>query len=179
MAPPRLSWTAMEASRMTPGYSAAVGAAWLESGGVKVIANIRGGGEFGPSWHQAALRDKRHRAYEDFEAVGHDLVRRGITSPARLACIGGSNGGLLVGNMLTREGAALFGAVVCQVPLLDMWRYHRLLAGASWMAEYGDPDKPEDWAYLRSISPYHRLNDVCLAAGSTWRCPKVLFTTST
>ena len=164
---------------MTPGYSAGVGAAWLEQGGAKVIANIRGGGEFGPMWHQAALREKRHKAYEDFEAVARDLIRRGVTSPERLACIGGSNGGLLVGNMLTREGAQLFGAVVCQVPLLDMQRYHKLLAGASWMAEYGDPDEPEDWAFLRSYSPYHRIHDVCLQNGSTWRCPKVLFTTST
>eukprot|EP00927_Polykrikos_kofoidii_P025266 TRINITY_DN22734_c0_g1_i1.p1 TRINITY_DN22734_c0_g1~~TRINITY_DN22734_c0_g1_i1.p1 ORF type:complete len:846 (-),score=122.50 TRINITY_DN22734_c0_g1_i1:79-2517(-) len=164
---------------MTPGYSAGVGAAWLERGGVKVIANIRGGGEFGPAWHQAALRDQRHKAFEDFEAVARDLISRRITSPERLACIGGSNGGLLVGNMLTREGARLFGAVVCQVPLLDMWKYHKLLAGASWMAEYGDPDKPEDWAFLRSFSPYHRLHDVCVQPDSRWMCPQVLFTTST
>jgi len=164
---------------MTPGYAAGVGAAWLEGGGAKAIANIRGGGEFGPAWHQAALQERRHKAYEDFEAVAHDLVRRGVTSPAKLACIGGSNGGLLVGNMLTREGARLFGSVVCQVPLLDMRRYHKLLAGASWMAEYGDPEKPEEWAFIRSFSPYHRLRDVCLKEGSTWKCPQVLFTTST
>lgn len=164
---------------MTPGYSAGVGAGWLERGGAKVIANIRGGGEFGPAWHQAALQSKRHKAYEDFEAVAHHLVQRGVTSHERLACIGGSNGGLLVGNMLTREGAALFGAVVCQVPLLDMRKYHTLLAGASWMAEYGDPDKPEEWAFIQHFSPYHRLHDVCLREGSEWRCPKVLFTTST
>lgn len=164
---------------MTPGYSAGVGAAWLERGGAKVIANIRGGGEFGPAWHQAALKEKRHKAYEDFEAVARHLVARGVTSPGRLACIGGSNGGLLVGNMLTREGARLFGAVVCQVPLLDMQRYHKLLAGASWMAEYGDPDIPEEWAFIRTFSPYHRLHDECLRDGSDWICPKVLFTTST
>lgn len=164
---------------MTPHYSAGVGAAWLERGGAKVIANIRGGGEFGPAWHQAALRDKRHKAYEDFEAVARDLIERGVTSPRRLACIGGSNGGLLVGNMLTREGATLFGAVVCQVPLLDMWRYHKLLAGASWMAEYGDPDSPDDWGFIRGFSPYHRLRDSCLQEGSAWRCPEALFTTST
>eukprot|EP00929_Paragymnodinium_shiwhaense_P083127 TRINITY_DN44165_c0_g3_i3.p1 TRINITY_DN44165_c0_g3~~TRINITY_DN44165_c0_g3_i3.p1 ORF type:complete len:844 (+),score=196.60 TRINITY_DN44165_c0_g3_i3:46-2577(+) len=164
---------------LTPGYSAGVGAGWLERGGAKVIANIRGGGEFGPSWHQSALREKRHKAYEDFEAVAKDLINRGVTSPGRLACIGGSNGGLLVGNMLTREGAKLFGAVVCQVPLLDMWKYHKLLAGASWMAEYGDPDKPEDWEFLRRHSPYHRLHEVCLQPGSDWTCPQVLFTTST
>jgi len=164
---------------MTPGYSAAVGAAWLEKGGIKVIANIRGGGEFGPSWHQAALKEKRHKAYEDFEAVGKDLIARGFTSPSRLACIGGSNGGLLTGNMLTREGATLFGAIVCQVPLLDMQRYHKLLAGASWMAEFGDPEKEEEWAFLRRHSPYQRLQDVCLAEGSKWSCPEILFTTST
>ncbi|CAE8718112.1 unnamed protein product [Polarella glacialis] len=164
---------------MTPGYSAGVGAAWLERGGIKVIANIRGGGEFGPSWHQAALQGKRHKAFEDFEAVARDLCRRQVTSPEHLACIGGSNGGLLVGNMLTREGAALFGAVVCQVPLLDMKRYHKLLAGASWMAEYGDPDQPEEWDFIRGFSPYHRVQDVCLQPGSGWKCPQVLFTTST
>jgi len=162
-----------------PGYSGGVGAAWLERGGAKVIANIRGGGEFGPEWHKAALRDKRHKAYEDFEAVACDLVERKITSPDRLACIGGSNGGLLIGNMLTREGARLFGAAVCQVPLLDMWKYHKLLAGASWVAEYGDPDVPEDWQYMRSFSPYHRLQDICLQPGHAWHCPPVLFTTST
>jgi len=164
---------------LTPGYSAGVGAGWLERGGTKVIANIRGGGEFGPAWHQAALQGKRNKAFEDFEAVARDLVTRGITKPERLACIGGSNGGLLVGNMLTREGAKLFGAVVCQVPLLDMWKYHKLLAGASWMAEYGNPEEPDEWAALRNYSPYHRLQEKCLQDGSDWQCPKVLFTTST
>eukprot|EP00933_Yihiella_yeosuensis_P034155 TRINITY_DN27688_c0_g1_i1.p1 TRINITY_DN27688_c0_g1~~TRINITY_DN27688_c0_g1_i1.p1 ORF type:complete len:409 (-),score=78.96 TRINITY_DN27688_c0_g1_i1:123-1349(-) len=164
---------------MTPGYSAGVGAGWLEKGGAKVIANIRGGGEFGPAWHQAALKEKRHKAYEDFEAVAKDLIRRKVTSPERLACIGGSNGGLLVGNMLTRQGADLFGAVVCQVPLLDMWKYHQLLAGASWMAEYGDPSKPEEWAFIRTFSPYHRIHEACLQEGLGWKCPEVLFTTST
>eukprot|EP00931_Biecheleriopsis_adriatica_P093679 TRINITY_DN6740_c0_g1_i2.p1 TRINITY_DN6740_c0_g1~~TRINITY_DN6740_c0_g1_i2.p1 ORF type:complete len:783 (-),score=153.16 TRINITY_DN6740_c0_g1_i2:13-2286(-) len=164
---------------MTPGYSAGVGAAWLERGGAKVIANIRGGGEFGPAWHQAALKERRHKAYEDFEAVAQDLIQRRVTSPERLACIGGSNGGLLVGNMLTRQGAKLFGAVVCQVPLLDMWKYHKLLAGASWMAEYGDPGQPDEWAYIRSFSPYHRISEVCLEGSSEWRCPEALFTTST
>jgi len=164
---------------MTPGYSAGVGAGWLERGGIKVIANIRGGGEYGPEWHQAALKEKRYKCYEDLEGVAKDLIAKGFTSPEHLACIGGSNGGLLTGNMLTREGAALFGAIVCQVPLLDMWRYHKLLAGASWMAEYGDPDKPEEWAFLKNHSPYQRLQDVCLAPGSTWKCPEILFTTST
>lgn len=164
---------------MTPSYSAAVGASWLEKGGIKVIGCIRGGGEFGPTWHQAALKEKRYKAFEDYEAVARDLIERGFTSPRHLACIGGSNGGLLVGNMLTRQGAALFGSIVCQVPLLDMFRYHKLLAGASWMAEYGDPEKPEEWEFLQNHSPYQRLQDVCLKEGSTWECPEVLFTTST
>ena len=143
---------------LTPAYSGGLGAAWLARGGVKAIANIRGGGEYGPRWHQAALREKRHKAYEDFEAVARDLVSRGVTAPERLGCIGGSNGGLLTGNMLTREGRALFGAIVCQVPLLDMRRYHKLLAGASWMEEYGNPDEPGVWeGHLASISPYERL----------------------
>jgi len=172
---------------LTPAYSGGLGAAWLARGGVKAIANIRGGGEYGPRWHQAALREKRHKAYEDFEAVARDLVSRGVTSPQRLGCIGGSNGGLLTGNMITREGCALFGAVVCQVPLLDMRRYHKLLAGASWMEEYGNPDEPGVWeSHLASISPYARLRGApCLGtdgegAGASWAgCPRVLFTTST
>ena len=129
-----------------PGYSGGVGAGWLERGGVKAVANIRGGGEYGPRWHQAALKAKRHKAYEDLEAVARDLIARGITSTPKLACIGGSNGGLLVGNMITRPtaSAALFGVAVCQVPLLDMKVYSKLLAGASWMAEYGDPDDPDE-----------------------------------
>ncbi len=154
-----------------PGYRAAVGAAWLEKGYVYVLANIRGGGEFGPGWHQAALKDKRQRAYDDFIAIGEDLVARGVTSPRHLGIHGGSNGGLLVGVMLTQR-PDLFGAVLCEVPLLDMRRYHRLLAGASWMAEYGNPDVPEEWAYLRSYSPYHNV-----VAGKTY--PRVLLTTST
>ena len=229
---------------LTPYYSGAVGVGWLERGGVKAIANIRGGGEYarvphassqapaaarggasaphgrpplstppphafsstepppppppsprlhryGPRWHQAALREKRHKAYEDFEAVGRDLVRRGVCSPETLGCIGGSNGGLLIGNMLTREGRRLFGAAVCQVPLLDMKRYHTLLAGASWMEEYGDPDAAGVWeGHLRSISPLHRLRGPCFdgtangrgegEGASPWAgCPTVLFTTST
>ena len=142
---------------LTPAYSGGLGAAWLARGGVKAIANIRGGGEYGPRWHQAALREKRHKAYEDFEAVARDLVSRGVTAPERLGCIGGSNGGLLTGNMLTREGRALFGAIVCQVPLLDMRRYHKLLAGASWMEEYGNPDEATEWASLQKYSPYHNV----------------------
>ena len=154
-----------------PYYPATLGAGWLERGGVYVVANIRGGGEFGPRWHKAALRENRPRAYEDFIAVAEDLVRRKVTSPRRLGILGGSNGGLLVGNaMLLRPD--LFGAVVCAVPLLDMRRYSHLLAGASWMGEYGDPDKPEEWEFIRTFSPYHLVRDGV-------RYPPVLFTTST
>ena len=175
---------------LTPSYSGALGVGWLERGGVKAIANIRGGGEYGPRWHQAALREKRHKAYEDFEAVARDLIERGVCVPEKLGCIGGSNGGLLIGNMLTRQGRSLFGAAVCQVPLLDMKRYHKLLAGASWMEEYGNPDEPGVWeGHLRSISPYQRLRGPCfegsadgkgVGEASSWAgCPRVLFTTST
>jgi prolyl oligopeptidase len=137
---------------LTPAYSGTVGKGWLEKGGVYVVANIRGGGEYGPRWHQAALKQNRHKAYEDFAAVAKELVAHGITSPAHLGIMGGSNGGLLVGNMLTQY-PELFGAVVVQVPLLDMKRYSHMLAGASWMAEYGDPDTA-DWDYIRTFSPY-------------------------
>lgn len=162
-----------EVSR-TPAYSGAIGRAWLERrteasagsegdpthtrGGVYVVANIRGGGEYGPSWHRAALQEKRHRAFEDFAAVARDLVSRGVTSRERLGCVGGSNGGLLVGNMLTRY-PELFGAVSCGVPLLDMRRYTKLSAGHSWIAEYGDPDVAEEWEFIRTFSPYHLLRD--------------------
>ncbi len=156
---------------MTPGYQPKVGAAWLEAGGVYVVANIRGSGEFGPKWHQAALKRNRHKAYEDFIAVAEDLIRRKITSPAHLGTMGGSNGGLLMGNMLTRR-PDLFGAVVCQVPLLDMRRFNKLLAGASWMAEYGNPDVSEEWEFIRTFSPYHNLT-------AKTKYPRTLFTTST
>ncbi|MDB6095436.1 MAG: prolyl oligopeptidase family protein [Verrucomicrobia bacterium] len=155
----------------TPSYTAGVGAAWLERGGVYVLANIRGGGEFGPKWHGAALKANRQRAYDDFIAIAEDLAARKVTSPAHLGIMGGSNGGLLMGVMLT-ERPDLFGAVVCQVPLLDMRRYHKLLAGNSWMGEYGDPDKPEEWAYISKYSPYQNM-----VAGKKY--PRVLFTTST
>lgn len=156
---------------LTPGYQASVGRAWLADGGVYVVANIRGGGEYGPRWHQAALKANRNKAYEDFAAVAEDLIARKVTQPKRLGIQGGSNGGLLMGNM-TVMYPQLFGAVVCQVPLLDMKRYHLLLAGASWMAEYGDPDKPEEWEFLRKYSPYQNVaRDVDY--------PPVLFTTST
>lgn len=153
-----------------PGYLSLVGKAWLEKGGVFALANIRGGGEYGPRWHQAALKEERPRAYQDFAAVAQDLVATGVTTVPQLACRGGSNGGLLTGNMLTQY-PELFGAVVIQVPLLDMKRYAQLLAGASWRAEYGDPDT-EDWEFIKTFSPYHLL---------TWDAdlPPVLITTST
>lgn len=156
---------------LTPGYSGGLGRSWLSRGGVYVVANIRGGGEYGPRWHQEALRENRHRAFEDFAAVARDLVARGVTSPAHLGIQGGSNGGLLTGNMLVQY-PELFGAVVVQVPLLDMKRYSHLLAGASWMAEYGDPDDAEQWEFLRTFSPYHLVD-----AATSY--PPVLFTTST
>mmetsp|Transcript_22724 Transcript_22724/g.70272 ORF Transcript_22724/g.70272 Transcript_22724/m.70272 type:complete len:716 (-) Transcript_22724:48-2195(-) len=159
---------------MTPHYSAGVGIGWLERGGCKVIANVRGGGEYGPKWHQAALKEKRFKAYEDVEAVAADVIKRGIAKPEKLAVIGGSNGGLMVGNMLVRPVASkLFGAAVCQVPLLDMKRYSHLLAGASWMAEYGDPDT-DDWSYLKHNSAYHNVDPAKKDA-----FPKLLMTTST
>ncbi|HEY0258250.1 MAG TPA: prolyl oligopeptidase family serine peptidase [Lacisediminihabitans sp.] len=141
-----------------PEYSGVIGRAWLERGGVFVLAGIRGGGEYGPAWHTAALKRNRPRAYEDFAAVARDLVSRGVTSPARLGAEGRSNGGLLVGNMLTGY-PELFGAIVCGVPLLDMRRYTHLSAGASWIAEYGDPDDPDEWDFIRGFSPYHLLRE--------------------
>ena len=143
---------------LTPAYDPIVGRSWLAHGHVHVVAGIRGGGEYGPRWHQAALGPERHRAYEDFVAVARDLVARGVTAVEHLGCTGRSNGGLLVGNMIATYPED-FGAVVCQVPLLDMGRYHLLLAGASWMAEYGDPDDPEQWAWLRTYSPYQLVAD--------------------
>lgn len=156
---------------LQPSYNATVGRAWTTQGGVYVVANIRGGGEYGPSWHQAALKDKRHRAYEDFAAVAKDLFARKVTSSAKLGIQGGSNGGLLVGNMATLY-PDLFQAVVCQVPLLDMKRYNKLLAGASWMAEYGNPDIPAEWSFIKTFSPYHNVSE-------NIKYPNVLFTTST
>ncbi|MFN8092617.1 MAG: prolyl oligopeptidase family serine peptidase [Vicinamibacteria bacterium] len=156
---------------MVPGYSGGVGSAWLEKGGVYVVANIRGGGEFGPRWHQAALKANRPRAYEDFIAVAEDLLARKVTSTPHLGIQGGSNGGLLMGNMLTMR-PDLWGAVVCQVPLLDMKRYSHLLAGASWMGEYGNPDDPKEWDFIRTFSPYQNFK-----AGVKY--PPTLFMTST
>ena len=148
---------------LTPSYSGsyealegAYGKMWLDRGGVFVSANIRGGGAYGPQWHQSALLENKTKSYEDFEAVAMDLVKRKITSPQHLGIEGRSNGGLLVGATMTRR-PDLYGAVICGVPLLDMQRYNKLLAGASWMGEFGNPDIPEQWAYLKQYSPYQNL----------------------
>jgi prolyl oligopeptidase len=154
-----------------PWYSGAFGTAWYSKGGVLVVANIRGGGEYGPAWHQAALKGNRQRSFDDFAAVAEDLIARRVTTPRHLGIMGGSNGGLLVGTVMLQR-PELFGAVVCQVPLLDMKRYTQLLAGASWAAEYGDPARPDDWAFLARYSPYHNVR-------AEQRLPPVLFTTST
>ncbi|CAI0777996.1 prolyl oligopeptidase family serine peptidase [Serratia ficaria] len=156
---------------LLPGYMGSKAPTWLERGGVYVVANIRGGGEYGPAWHQAALKQHRHRAYEDFAAVAEDLIARKVTSSQHLGARGGSNGGLLVGNMLTQY-PQLFGCIVCEVPLLDMQRYTQLSAGASWIAEYGDPSRPEQWAYIKSFSPYHNIK-------TQVAYPPVLFYTAT
>jgi prolyl oligopeptidase len=155
----------------TPGYDGILGRLWLARGGTYALANIRGGGEYGPRWHTQAMRENRHLVAEDFAAVARDLVERGITTVEQLGAQGGSNGGLLMGIMLTQY-PELFGALVCSVPLLDMRRYHLLLAGASWVAEYGDPDQPEDWEFISKYSPYQNIS-----AGR--RYPPVLITTST
>ena len=139
---------------MQPIYRSAIGKLWLERGGVSVIAHLRGGGEFGPDWHKAGIREGKARTHDDFAAVAADLVARGVTRPGRIAAEGGSNGGILITNMLTRYPER-FGALFCTIPLVDMRRYNKLLAGASWMAEYGNPDLPEDWAFLQHISAYH------------------------
>ena len=155
----------------TPGYDGVLGRLWLARGGTFVLANIRGGGEYGPSWHTQAMRAGRHLVAEDFASVATDLVDRGITTVQQLGAQGGSNGGLLMGIMLTKY-PELFGALVCQVPLLDMRRFHLLLAGASWVAEYGDPDNPDDWKFIAEYSPYQNIS-----AHANY--PPVLITTST
>ena len=155
----------------TPGYDGVLGRLWLARGGTFVLANIRGGGEYGPSWHTQAMRAGRHLVAEDFASVATDLVDRGITTVQQLGAQGGSNGGLLMGIMLTKY-PELFGALVCQVPLLDMRRFHLLLAGASWVAEYGDPDNPDDWKFIAEYSPYQNIS-----AHTDY--PPVLITTST
>ena len=156
---------------LTPGYSGVLGRLWLARGGTYAMANIRGGGEYGPGWHTQAMREGRHKVAEDFATVADDLVNRGITTVEQLGAQGGSNGGLLMGIMLTKYPEK-FGALVCDVPLLDMKRYHLLLAGASWVAEYGDPDNPDDWAFISEYSPYQNIS-----TGHNY--PPVLMTTST
>lgn len=154
-----------------PTYSGFVGNGWLAKGGVWVLSNLRGGGEFGPAWNRVARREGRQKTHDDYAAVAEDLIRRKVTSPAKLGILGGSQGGLLVSaTMLQRP--ELFGAVVATVPLMDMKRYHKLLAGHSWMGEYGDPDKPEDWAFISKYSPYQNV-----LRGRAY--PKMLITTST
>ncbi|WP_312687507.1 prolyl oligopeptidase family serine peptidase, partial [Brevundimonas nasdae] len=158
-------------SSLLPGYSATVGKLWLERGGVYVIANTRGGGEFGPRWHEAALQQNRQRAHEDFQAVALDLIARNITSQPKLGIMGGSQGGLFMGAMLTQR-PDLINAAVIQVPLFDMLRFHKLLAGASWIGEYGNPDIPEQRAWIEQYSPYQNLR-----AGQPY--PEVFIHTST
>jgi prolyl oligopeptidase len=156
---------------LTPSYSANFGRLWLSKGGIYVLANIRGGGEFGPAWHQAALKENRQKAYDDFQAVAADLVKRGFTTPKQLGIMGGSNGGLLVSaNMVERPD--LFGAVVCQVPLIDMIRYTHIGAGASWIGEYGDPADPKAQAYILKYSPYQNVKHGV-------KYPPVFFVTAT
>ncbi|MCX7280288.1 MAG: prolyl oligopeptidase family serine peptidase [Alphaproteobacteria bacterium] len=156
---------------LTPGYSANMGRLWLSQGGIYVVANIRGGGEFGPAWHDAALKNKRQHAYDDFEAVAADLARRGLTTPKQLGILGGSNGGLLVSTVMVQR-PDLFGAVVCQVPLIDMIAYTHIGAGASWVAEYGDPAIPAERDYILTYSPYQNVK-----AGVKY--PPVFFVTAT
>ncbi len=155
----------------TPWYSGGIGKSWLERGGRFVVANIRGGGEFGPKWHKAALKENRMKAFQDLIAVSEDLVARGQTRPEKLGIMGGSNGGLLVGAVSVLR-PDLFGAVVCQVPLLDMLNYHKWLAGDSWKGEYGDPENPTMRKILKSYSPVHNVKpDV--------KYPEIFFVTST
>lgn len=156
---------------LAPWYPRGWGPAWLAKGGVFVVANIRGGGEFGPAWHDAAVKANKQRSYDDFIAVAEDLIARKVTSPRHLGIQGGSNGGLLVG-AVAMQRPELFNAVVCQVPLLDMRRFHKLLAGASWMAEYGNPDDPAEWAFISKYSPYQNVKP-------DRHYPRMLLTTST
>jgi prolyl oligopeptidase len=156
---------------MTPGYSANFGKLWLTRGGIYVVANIRGGGEFGPAWHEAALFENRQRAYDDFAAVAQDLIKRDLTTPKQLGIVGGSNGGLLVTAVMVQH-PELFGAVVCQVPLIDMIRYTQIGAGQSWAGEYGDPKDPKARAWILKYSPYQNVKP-----GVTY--PPILFTTAT
>lgn len=154
-----------------PQHGALAGRMWISRGGVLALANLRGGGEFGPRWHQSALRENRQRAYDDYFAIAEDMIAKGITSSDRLGALGRSNGGLLLGVALTQR-PDLFAALDIGVPLLDMQRYNKLLAGASWMGEYGNPDVPEDWEFIQQYSPYQNLRDDV-------EYPPVLFYTST
>ena len=156
---------------LVPRYSTMSGKLWLERGGIYAIANIRGGGEFGPRWHKAALKENRQRAYDDFASVAEDLIERKLTSPQHLGIMGGSNGGLLMGVAFTQR-PDLYKAVVCQVPLLDMFRYTKLLAGASWAGEYGDPEDPAMRAVIAKYSPYQNVF-------AKQQYPEVFFLTST
>ena len=154
-----------------PFYAPTFGTSWLNKGGVFVLANIRGGGEFGPKWHQDGMKEKRQNVFNDLYAVSEDLISKKVTTSKHLGVMGGSNGGLLVGVAFTQR-PDLYNAIVCQVPLLDMQRYNKLLAGASWMGEYGNPDVPEEWEYIKKYSPYHNVK-------SDMNYPEVFFTTST
>ena len=156
---------------LTPGYSANFGRLWLSRGGIYVVANIRGGGEFGPAWHDAALKTNRQRAFDDFAAVAEDLQKRGLTTPKQLGIMGGSNGGLLVSTVMVQR-PDLLGAVVCKVPLIDMIAYTRIGAGASWIGEYGDPAIPAERDYILGYSPYQNVK-----AGVAY--PPVFFVTAT
>ena len=156
---------------LSPFYASTFGVSWLDKGGTFVLANIRGGGEYGPKWHQDGMKEKRQNVFDDLYAVTEDLVAKKISSREHLGVMGGSNGGLLVGVAFTQR-PDLYNAVVCQVPLLDMLRYNKLLAGASWMGEYGNPDVPEEWAYIKKYSPYHNVKE-----GIDY--PEVYFGTST
>jgi prolyl oligopeptidase len=156
---------------LTPGYSANFGRQWLTHGGIYVVANIRGGGEFGPAWHEAAVKENRQRAFDDFAAVAQDLITRGLTTPRQLGIMGGSNGGLLVSTVMVQR-PELFGAVVCQVPLVDMLAYTHIGAGASWEGEYGDPTKPDERAYIERYSPYQNVKQGV-------KYPPVFFVTAT
>ncbi len=156
---------------LMPSYLNQIGKVWLESGGVYVRANIRGGGEFGPQWHIAGTKENKQRVFDDFIAVAEDLITRRITSPRHLGIQGGSNGGLLVG-AVSMQRPELFAAVLCQVPLLDMLRYHKLLAGASWMEEYGNPEDPKMYEFILKYSPYQNIY-------REKKYPEIFFLTST
>ncbi|MCA0902662.1 prolyl oligopeptidase family serine peptidase [Qipengyuania aquimaris] len=141
-----------------PSYRALTGKMWLEKGGAFILANLRGGGEFGPGWHQMAIRENKQRTWDDFIAVGEDAVKRGITNPGQLGIQGGSQGGLLVGTAFTQR-PDLFDAAIVAIPLFDMLRYHLIGRGASWIGEYGDPRIPEQREWIEGYSPYQKIVD--------------------